>query len=84
MEETFYSVRFSVLSVIHHHPFTFSVRRTCATEDITFFICHGTAYDHVIKESCDFVRGGLISYATTLLSLVAMSLVEIEINVFYF
>ena len=53
--------RFSFSSVIHHQTFTFSVHRTYATGDIMFFICHETTYDHVIKESCDFVRGDPLS-----------------------
>ena len=37
------------------------VHKTCGIEDITFFIYHETTYDHVVKESYDFVSGDSIS-----------------------
>lgn len=46
--------------VMHHHPVKFSTDRTRAIANITFFICHDTTYDHVIKVSCDFVPGGQV------------------------
>ena len=45
----------------HHHPVKFSVHRTYANDDITFFICDETTYDYVTKELRDFDRGGPIS-----------------------
>ena len=69
--------------VTRRYPVKFSVHRTCAIGGITFFKCHETTYDHMAIESCDFVRGGRLSQATSLSNLVPMSLVEIEINLFY-
>ena len=47
-----------VTHLISQYPFKLFDHRTCGIGDITFFICHETAYNHVIKESCDFVCGG--------------------------
>ena len=58
--------------VISYHSVKVNVHRTCGNGDVAI-------YDHVIKESCDFVREGPISQAITLLSLVAMGFEEIEI-----
>ena len=49
--------------------------------DVTFFLYHKTIYDHVMKESCDFVRGCSISSAIKLSILVGMNLVEIKVIV---
>ena len=46
--------------VTSHYPVTFGVHRTCGIGDLTFFVCHEATYNHVIKESCDFVYGGPI------------------------
>ena len=44
-------------NVISHFPVKFTFHRTFEIGDITFFIYHETAYNHVIKESCYFVHG---------------------------
>ena len=46
--------------VIGQCPVEFGVRRTCGIGDIAFFICQKTTYNHLTKESCNFVYGGLI------------------------
>ena len=58
--------------VISHYPVKFGVHRTCEIGVRTFFICHETTYNHVIKESCNFVHIGPIPLAITLSSLVVM------------
>ena len=46
--------------VISHYPVKSLVHRTCGIRDLAFFICHKTTYNHVIKESCDFLHGASI------------------------
>ena len=36
-------------NVMSHYPVKFDVNRTCGIRDITFFVCHETTYNHVIK-----------------------------------
>ena len=45
--------------VISHYPVKFGDYRTYGTGGITLFICHETSYNHVIKEPCGFVHGGI-------------------------
>ena len=47
--------------VISHYPVKLDIHRTCGIGDIASFFCHETTYNHVPKESCNFVNGGLIS-----------------------
>ena len=46
---------------------------------VAFFIFHETAYNHVIKESCDFVQGDSSPWIIILSILVVMSYVKTEI-----
>ena len=66
-----------------HHLVKFGVHRTFEIGDKTL-ICLETTYDHVIKESCEFVHGVPISQVITLSSLVVMRLVETEMKRFSF
>ena len=47
--------------VKNHHRIKFHVDKSCGIRDITFYSHHTTVYDHLIKESCDFVDGGPLS-----------------------
>ena len=51
--------------------------------DITFFICHVTWYVLVMNRLCGFANSILSSEATSLSSLVAIGLVELEIQCFF-
>ena len=67
-----------------HYPVKFGVHRTCGIGIRTFFICHETTYNPVIKLLCDFVHGDPIPWAITLSSFVVMRHVKKEIYICLF
>ena len=48
--------------------------------EIKYLICHVTKQSHVIEGTCNFMSGNSSRYVTTLLSLVAIDIVEAEIR----
>ena len=40
-----------------HHCAKFDAWRSYASKDETFSFCHTTSFDHMIKGTCDLVRG---------------------------
>ena len=67
------------LFIISHPSVKFDSERSRENEFTTFFICYMTLFDHTINRLCDFVDNRPALEPTTLLSLVAMSLAEVEI-----
>ena len=57
-----------------------SDHRDCSSGEIISSICHVILQNHVIKGSCEFMTGNPVREVTTLPSLVALSLVEVEIK----
>ena len=70
------------LLFISHHPVKFSGHKSRGNKDIMFFICHVTSCVHVIYGLYDFLDNIFSSQATSLSSLVAIGLVEMEIKLF--
>ena len=42
-------------------------------------ICHMTSHDHLIEKACEFTGGNYLSYMTTLISLLNISIRMMEI-----
>ena len=64
------------LLIISHHPV--SGYKSRGNGDIMFIICHVTWCVHVINGLCNFVDNIISSETTSLSSLVAIGLVEVE------
>ena len=67
------------LHVISYHPVKFGVHKACEIGDKTFLIRHVTTNGHLIKEPSYFLSGDSSLQAITLLSLVAIAIVEVKI-----
>ena len=67
------------LHVISYHPVKFGVHKACEIGDKTFLIRHVTTNGRVIKEPSYFLSGDSSLQAITLLSLVAIGIVEVKI-----
>ena len=64
---------------VRYHPAKFGGDSLSGSGLIMILICHLISQDHVIKGSCGFMGGSPLWYVTTLLSLVAIGIVEVEI-----
>ena len=64
------------LATVSYHPAKFDGHRCCRSADISFL---NLSRDHVIKMSRDFEGGVILTQVTTLLSLVAIGIVEGQI-----
>ena len=42
---------------LSYHLAKFDAYRSCGSRDITFSFCHVTAYDRMISEKCDMIKG---------------------------
>ena len=62
-----------------HPSVNFDSHKSSENEFITFFICYMTFCDHVINRLFDFVDNRPALEPTSLSSLVAIGLVEVEI-----
>ena len=69
--------------IISHSSVKFDSHRSRENEFITFLICYTTLCDHVINRFCDFVDNRSPLEPTTLSSLVAIGLAEVEIITFF-
>ena len=71
---------FRYMSPNHKPPFSvkFDSHRSRENEFITFFVCYMTLCDHVVNRFCDFVDNKPALEPTTLSSLVAIGLAEVE------
>ena len=58
-----------ICPIIRLHPAKFGGHRRCAREEISFFVCHVTSRDFVVRESCDIIVEFPSSLMTTLQSL---------------
>ena len=59
-------------NVTSHRTIKFGVHGAYRIGEKTFFICHVTTHDHVIKESHEFLSTDPFSQAVTVPSLVAI------------
>ena len=66
------------------HPAKFGSHRPCAKEEISFFVCHVTSRNFVVRESSDFMGDFPSSLVTTLHTLVIIDLLEEVILRFQF
>ena len=53
----FNKITLTTFNLIHFKPVKLGVHRTSGIEDIALSLCHETACNHVIRESCNFVYG---------------------------
>ena len=74
---------FAFRHVMPNHKPPFSVRvdsqGSREKEFITFFVCYMTLCDHMVNRFCDFVDNKPALEPTTLSSVVAIGLTEVEI-----
>ena len=70
--------------IINIHPAKFSGHRHCAREEISFFICHVTSREFMVRESCDIMDEFPSLLVTTLQSLMIIDLLEEEILCFQY
>ena len=70
--------------IINIHPAKFSGHRHCAREEISFFICHVTSREFMVRESCDIMDEFPSLLVTTLQSLMIIDLLEEEILSFQY
>ena len=68
-----------VLLIVSHTSVKFDSDRSRESEFKTFFICHLTLCDHLINRLCDLMDNKVALEPTTLPSLVAIGLGEVEI-----
>ena len=66
------------------HPAKFGGHKRCAREEISFFVCHVTSRDFIIRDSCDIMGEFLSLLVTTLQSLDIIEPLEEEILRFQF
>ena len=75
-----YDVVFRHVNPNHSYPSVkFDSHRSRENEFITLFICYMTLYNHAIDKLCDFVDNRPVLELTSLSSLVAIRLAEVEI-----
>ena len=70
--------------ILSLHPAECGGPSHCAREEISFFVCHVTSRDFVVRESCDLMGEFPSSLVTTLQSFLIIDLLEVEILSFQF
>ena len=68
---------------VSQHLTWFGVHGSSAGAHIMHLICHMTSHKDLIAGSCKFRGGSSLLYVTILISLVTISIVIVEIKVFY-
>ena len=68
--------------MVYHHHDKFGGQRDCGSEELLYFIDYVSPGNHLFKLLYDILGGIPSSYVTTLLSLVASSIVVEEIKLF--
>ena len=64
---------------ISNHLAKFGGLRPCGSKDIADLVFHVTLQNHMINEPCDFMGGSSSLYIPILPSLVAISIVDVDI-----
>ena len=65
--------------IINLHPAKFDGHRNCAREEISFFVCHVTPLDFVVRQSYDIMCAFSLPLVTTLKSLMIIDLLGEDI-----